>query len=285
MNKTGERHFIEEKFKNEAAYYGHLTHIISYKFALDFAKNKNVLDFGCGTGYGSKILSEKALSVTGTDISNETINYAKKKYKSENLNFINIEELNKKKYHQKFDLITSFQVIEHVENEFKYIEKILQLLEPTGYFILTTPNKTNRLYQYIQQPWNKFHLKEYNESELANLLKKYFEDINMLKISGKQEFVKHELSRLNIQKKISLPFTFSFLPKSLSIKLLEFQKSIFIFLKLIKNLFAKAKTSRMKIAEFNSNFTIDDMIIEKNPAVFTDLLCICKKSKYHSQNL
>ena len=58
-------------------------HLIVYKFANDFCKNKKVLDAGCGEGYGSWFLSEDANEVIGIDVSCEAIQHAQKKYKRE----------------------------------------------------------------------------------------------------------------------------------------------------------------------------------------------------------
>ena len=58
MGNTGERHFLNEDITNEAEYYNHLIHIATYKFALKYVKDKQVLDYGCGSGYGSRMLSK-----------------------------------------------------------------------------------------------------------------------------------------------------------------------------------------------------------------------------------
>lgn len=279
MNNTGERHFIKENFNNEAAYYGHLMHLATYNFSLDFVKNKNILDFGCGSGYGSKIMSKKALSVIGVDISNNAIEYAKKNYSAENLTFLNINQINSLEFQKKFDVVTSFQVIEHVSNEKKYIETILRLLKPNGVFLVSTPNKDIRLYKHIQKPWNIFHVKEYNEGELTKLMKQYFINVEMLNISAKSEFVFHEIFRVSAQKKITLPITLFFIPRFLTIQLLKFQKNIYAFLKPIKNKIQNNKNIKTNNSIFKSSYCIDDILIGKNLENFTDLLCICRNKK------
>lgn len=278
MENNGERHLIKENFNNEAAFYGHLMHLATYNFSLDFIINKNVLDFGCGSGYGSKIMSEKALSVTGVDISNEAIEYANNNYSSKNLTFLNISQINGVEFHNKFDVITSFQVIEHVFNEKKHIQTILQLLKPNGIFIVSTPNKDIRLYKNMQKPWNIFHVKEYNERDLIKLMKQYFSDLEMLNISAKKEFVIHEVLRVSKQKKITLPCTLFFIPRFLSIKLLGLQKMIYATLKPIKDKIQNNKNIKTNNTTFKSIYSMDDIIIGKNLENCTDLLCICKNS-------
>ena len=277
MNNTSERHIIQESFINEADYYGHLTHLLSYQFATDYVINKNILDYGCGTGYGADILAKKAKLVTAIDISDEAILYAKKNYSSHNLNFKTTSKFKKEEFKEMFDVITSFQVIEHVISEKEFLTNLFELLKPGGFLILTTPNKKNRLFSYIQKPWNVFHIKEYSELELNYTLKKYFTTVEVLNISAKKEFVAHELKRLKKQKIITLPCTLYIYPKPLMLFLLKKQKEIFNLLIKIKNNLKKGKSNNIKSSNFKSNYDIKDMLIGENLPNTTDLLCVCKK--------
>ncbi len=161
MENTGERHILSENFTSTAALFNHLMHIATYNYALNYAKGKRVLDFGCGSGYGSYELAKVAKYVTAVDISSEAIEFAKENYKRENLLYCTISEL----FEEKFDIITSFQVIEHVSNDKEYLENLKNLLIPGGYLFISTPDKASRLFFGIQKPWNIFHLKEYSVGE------------------------------------------------------------------------------------------------------------------------
>ena len=110
MKEPIEWHILNQEINNEAENYNHLMHVATYKYALKFIENKRVLDYGCGSGYGSYFLSEKAKSVIGVDINPDAVLMAQKNYVSENLSFSEIKSLNEKD----FDVITSFQVVEHV---------------------------------------------------------------------------------------------------------------------------------------------------------------------------
>ena len=113
MDNTSERHIPNEQFKDEAELYNHLMHVATYQYAFKFIAGKRVLDFGCGSGYGSYMLSGMAHSVTAVDVSREAVDFAKEKHAAANLVFKTIPELADEKY----DVITSFQVIEHVSND------------------------------------------------------------------------------------------------------------------------------------------------------------------------
>ena len=273
MKDTGERHIIHSEILTEAQQYGHFMHTISYEFSEKYIKNKNILDFGCGSGYGTKILAKQAKSAMGIDISAEAINYATKNYSSKNLDFKTIDQLKKEDLKETFDVITSFQVIEHVLNDKEYIETILSLLKPGGLLILTTPNKEYRLFSYIQKPWNIFHIKEYSKKQLERLLDTYFETTTILKISAKKEFVIHEINRLKKQRNITILATLSIYPRFLVLLLLRIQSFLF---KKVKFFFKKQK-SPVNNSIFKSKYNKGDMIISEEISYATDLLCVCTK--------
>ena len=59
----------------------YLNHCKFYRFVAQFVNNKKVVDIGCGSGYGSKILKESgSISVNGFDISKSSIKYANSHY-------------------------------------------------------------------------------------------------------------------------------------------------------------------------------------------------------------
>jgi SAM-dependent methyltransferase len=98
-----------------------------------------ILDYGCGTGWLSNLLSKYA-RVTGIDISEKAILSAANKYK--HIRFFSFDASSKELpelKQEKFDIIVSSEVIEHVQDQKKYIDNIIQLLKPKGLLVLTTP--------------------------------------------------------------------------------------------------------------------------------------------------
>jgi len=72
-----------------------------------------------------------------------------------------------------FDLVASFQVIEHLDDPSDYLAAIARLLKPEGLAILTTPNL------HTSDRVNPYHVHEYLADELAALLGGYFGDVEM----------------------------------------------------------------------------------------------------------
>jgi 2-polyprenyl-3-methyl-5-hydroxy-6-metoxy-1,4-benzoquinol methylase len=275
MENTGERHIISSEFTDAADYYIHLLHIASYEFALKYVDGKRVLDYGCGSGYGSHMLANKAESVMAVDISSDTVTYAKKNFVLSNLIFKEIKDL----VYQKFDVITSFQVIEHVSNDKEYIKKLKDMLNPGGVLLLTTPDKTNRLFNYIQKPWNVYHRKEYSENNMNKLLNNYFDNFQILKITSLPGLVLPEITRRKKQRLITLPCTLFFYPNFLRVFLLKFEAKTFkIISRLWKRDSRQILSGAMQKETSFIKFTSKDIEISQNPKYPTDLFIICKLS-------
>lgn len=150
-------------------------HEARYAFACKFASGKKTLDIACGTGYGSYELSQTALDVTGVDLSEESIVFARSNFNRPNLTFIKSSACEPLFAPSSFDLIVSFETIEHLEaaDRQKYLENLRTWLKPEGVLLLSTPNKR------VTSPWNlkplnKFHVLEFTRLALENELAPYF---------------------------------------------------------------------------------------------------------------
>lgn len=152
-----------------------IDHLHRYSIAYPFVVEKIVLDIACGEGYGSKLLSKVAHQVCGVDISEETIKHAEKKYSSHNLNF-NVGSAEEIPFHDNFfDVVISFETIEHLENHDGMISEIKRVLKQDGILIISSPNKTE--YSEARNYSNPFHEKELDETEFRDLIKRYFKNI------------------------------------------------------------------------------------------------------------
>ncbi|MDD2823055.1 MAG: glycosyltransferase [Candidatus Daviesbacteria bacterium] len=171
LDFTGER-LIPEINKGESFYYEHLAR---YLFASSFVKGKRVLDAGCGSGYGSNILASYggAAKVTAVDQSSEAINYASDKYKRSNIEFIVSDILKLDISKDKAEVITAFEIIEHLKEYSLFLEVLKSSLKPNGLLIVSTPNKNASTQD------NPYHTQEFTPEQFVNLLKKYFKFVNI----------------------------------------------------------------------------------------------------------
>ena len=148
----------------------------AYKYVGKIAKNKSILDFGCGGGYGTQYLSRfTAKRVIGYDINEFAVSSANQFFsQSKNLHFQSILPS------QKFDLIVSFQVVEHISSQQlkTYFNSIISHLNPGGKVFFATPNKLITSYK-LKTPIFAFHTIEYTPKTFYKLLHSYFKKVTI----------------------------------------------------------------------------------------------------------
>ncbi|HEX8575231.1 MAG TPA: class I SAM-dependent methyltransferase [Flavobacterium sp.] len=156
--------------------YGDVTveHLHRYAIALDFIKNKKVLDIASGEGYGSFLLSSKAELVYGVDIDATSIKNATLKYKNHNLKFIEGAAAKIPLENNSVDVVVSFETIEHHDQHDEMMLEIKRVLTSDGILIMSSPDK--EYYSDKTGQKNKFHIKELYLQEFKDLISKYFEE-------------------------------------------------------------------------------------------------------------
>lgn len=145
-------------------------HIERYEWAISkLNKDDDVMELCCGSGYGSHIIAQNCKSVIATDKSVNAIDYAKKHYKKENLQF-KISDLEKEYLLMDPTAVVWIEGIEHfAEYVTTYILKNLKkILLSNGKLIISTPDKNQ------SDGKNEYHVKEYTSFELKDLIRKYF---------------------------------------------------------------------------------------------------------------
>jgi len=150
-------------------------HLHRYIFASQYCSAKTVLDAGCGGGYGAKYLADSAEKVTAVDVSDEAVNYAKAHYSADNLEFGKADVRKLDLPDNAFDVVVSFEVIEHLDDPEEYLSEIARVMKPQGTFIMSTPNAP----QHIDSPDFHCHKQEFTKDEVKTLLAKYFEKVGL----------------------------------------------------------------------------------------------------------
>lgn len=146
-------------------------HINRYTFALGAVSGKVVLDVACGTGYGSKLISKTASLVVGVDISRKALIYATNHYrKNPNTEFVLADANNLPFRDSAFEIVVSFETIEHLARYGNFLQEIKYILKMSGRLIVSTPN--GKIYSSSRQakPRNPFHFKEFGSDEFSQVL-------------------------------------------------------------------------------------------------------------------
>ena len=132
------KNFDYDWIKNNTSHHDYLIKSIKNILKRNNTSNIELLDVGCGNGVLTSQLSNFFKHTTGIDLSTKGIELAKKLETGKcTFKNIGIDELinNNKKY--KF--ISSFEVIEHQYLPDDFLNKINQLLDNDGIFLLSTP--------------------------------------------------------------------------------------------------------------------------------------------------
>jgi SAM-dependent methyltransferase len=161
--------FTGERFTPECVREIWYEHFHRYAFAQSFARGKRVLDAACGEGYGSDLLAADAKSVLGVDISDAAIAHARSRYVDRtNLRFEQGDCTALTLPDASFDLVVSFETLEHVVAQEKLLDGFARVLAPDGVFIVSSPDK--RTYSDVNGFRNEFHARELYRDELLTLL-------------------------------------------------------------------------------------------------------------------
>lgn len=98
-----------------------------------------MLDLGCGGGAG--VITEHAKEVYSVDLFAESIDFTRKRC-NKNINFKTINSGGKLPFPDgDFDIVLSFQLIEHVEGDAGYLSEAERVLKKDGILIVVTPDR------------------------------------------------------------------------------------------------------------------------------------------------
>ncbi|OGD61558.1 hypothetical protein A3A71_04285 [Candidatus Berkelbacteria bacterium RIFCSPLOWO2_01_FULL_50_28] len=145
------------------------SHLARYQFAAHYlSPEDHVLDVPCGSGYGAALLSDHCSEVCGVDIYQPAIEHADEFFDKDNTHFLvgDAEHLDKLfPGRVVFEVITSFEGIEHLRNPRSFLSGLQALLKASGKLIISTPRKPHG---------SPYHLQEYSLEEYRALLEEYF---------------------------------------------------------------------------------------------------------------
>lgn len=142
-----------------------------------------ILDMGAGEGAMSERLADLGFNVVAADVN-------KAEFKSEKASFVCIDfdsndaiETFVQEHENGFDAVIGIEVIEHVEDQWRYTRQILKMVKPGGIVLITTPNTTSwlsrtlyfitgRFHQFLDDDLKYGHISPVSEWELELMLKR-----------------------------------------------------------------------------------------------------------------
>ena len=168
---TGER-------VDPAAYPGGVLqlHAARYVFAARYCHGKDVLDVASGLGYGTDYLRARGARVVGMEIDEQSVQFSRAQYPRSIFTQGTAGKM-PANWSKAYDVIVSFETIEHLERPVDFLQVVCRCLRPGGLFICSTPNKS----LYIFEGHNRFHVKEFYFGEFLRLVGDGF---NVLEVFG-----------------------------------------------------------------------------------------------------
>jgi 2-polyprenyl-3-methyl-5-hydroxy-6-metoxy-1,4-benzoquinol methylase len=158
-------------------------HWLRYQLAVRLAAGKRVLDVASGEGYGAAMLARVAREVTAFDANDRAVRHARRAYVDQRhvtFQCAGIEEFFGGAEACRYDLVTAFEIIEHVDEkgQRELVDGIQRVLVPGGLALVSTPDK--RLYTDARLSRNPFHVREMYRREFDALLREAFPHVCIL---------------------------------------------------------------------------------------------------------
>ncbi|KMQ51080.1 S-adenosylmethionine-dependent methyltransferase [Chitinispirillum alkaliphilum] len=159
-NDTGKQNEYSELSDNYFWFYGHYTlGKLLVKKHSDHTNLRNLLNIGCGPN--SLFSSDLNLKVINADYSFEACRLSRKKGNSLHV-CCDAQNLPFKENH--FEMVTGFEILEHLEYEIPAGKEIHRVLKPDGHFILSVP-----AYRFLwgsHDEWNN-HYRRYTKKDIV----------------------------------------------------------------------------------------------------------------------
>ena len=151
--------------------YAHAAALAAARTAPDGAPTVRALDVGTGTGYGAQLLGAACASVLALDAAPDAVAYARAHHAAPN---VRVEvgtdaTLDAPEHAGAYDLVTSFQVIEHVADVERFLARLIAATASGGRVLVSTPNLRRRA---PGGEVNPFHLSEMTHAEFDALLRR-----------------------------------------------------------------------------------------------------------------
>jgi SAM-dependent methyltransferase len=163
LTLTGERTIPGLDVEN----YWFRRHEVVYQQLAPRCAGLEVLEAGCGEGYGADLISRVARRVIALDYDETTVAHVRARYPRVEVMHGNLAEL--PLADASVDVVVSFQVIEHLWDQTQFVRECARVLRPSGLLMVSTPNRIT-FSPGRDTPINPFHTRELNADELTRLL-------------------------------------------------------------------------------------------------------------------
>jgi SAM-dependent methyltransferase len=163
LTLTGERTIPDLDVEN----YWFRRHEVVYQRLAPRCAGREVLEAGCGEGYGADLISGVARRLVALDYDEATVAHVRARYPQVEAVHGNLAQL--PLGDASVDVVVNFQVIEHLWDQAQFVNECARVLRPSGVLMVSTPNRIT-FSPGRDTPINPFHTRELNAEELTALL-------------------------------------------------------------------------------------------------------------------
>jgi SAM-dependent methyltransferase len=163
LTLTGERTIPDLDIEN----YWFRRHEVVYQRLAALCAGRDVLEAGCGEGYGADLIADVARRVTAVDYDEAAVDHVRARYPRVEVMRANLAELPLPD--ASVDVVVNFQVIEHLWDQGQFVAECARVLRPSGLLMVSTPNRIT-FSPGRDTPINPFHTRELDARELTELL-------------------------------------------------------------------------------------------------------------------
>jgi SAM-dependent methyltransferase len=163
LTLTGERTIPDLDIEN----YWFRRHEVVYERLAPRCAGRDVLEAGCGEGYGADLIAGVARRVVAVDYDKAAVAHVRSRYPRVEVMRANLAQLPLPD--ESVDVVVNFQVIEHLWDQGQFVRECLRVLRPSGLLMVSTPNRIT-FSPGRDTPINPFHTRELNADELTELL-------------------------------------------------------------------------------------------------------------------
>ncbi len=184
--------------------YNQLYHAAGYEWACKVIESLGggslrVLDAASGTGYGSARMAELpcVASVLGIDLNPSQLAYARQRHGGPKIEFMrgDVTHLDTLVPRGAIDVAVSFQTVEHLFDSVAFIAGVHQSMARDGVFLVGCPTHDETIFL---NPDNPYHLVEYSQDLLCELLSFFFSRVRFFDELPHREVFDHLNNRLSV---------------------------------------------------------------------------------------
>ena len=113
------------------------------------AKPGKILDIGCGAGFFCNLAAQEGFEVSGVDAADDALKVARQFDATKSVQYINSDARKTPFADESFDVVTSLDFLEHIDEPQKVIQEAARVLKPGGLFFFHTFSRNFLTYLVI----------------------------------------------------------------------------------------------------------------------------------------